>query len=131
MSRIFGEIIQNGYVVRDIQTAMRHWIEVLGIGPWFYIEHLPVTDFQYKGQPSPVDVSIALANSGPLQAELIQQHNDAPPSTVISLTLGTRACSTSAMAPTILRRISTAFSRLAIPLATQELWPAVGLLPIC
>ncbi len=78
MSRLFGDIIQNGYVVRDIAAAMRHWIEVLGVGPWFYIEHLPVPDFQYKGQPSPVDISIALANSGPLQVELIQQRNHAP-----------------------------------------------------
>lgn len=78
MSRLFGAIMQNGYVVRDIEAAMRHWIGVLGVGPWFYIEHLPVTDFQYKGQSSPVDVSIALANSGPLQVELIQQRNDAP-----------------------------------------------------
>jgi hypothetical protein len=78
MSRIFGEIIQNGYVVRDIQAAMRHWIEVLGVGPWFYIERVPCTDFQYKGQPSPVDASIALANSGALQVELIQQRNEAP-----------------------------------------------------
>jgi hypothetical protein len=37
-----------------------------------------VADFQDKGQPSPVDVSLALANSGPLQIELIQQRNDAP-----------------------------------------------------
>jgi Glyoxalase/Bleomycin resistance protein/Dioxygenase superfamily len=78
MSRIFGDIMQNGYVVRDIEAAMRHWIEVLGVGPWFYIERLPVPDFTYKGQPSPVDVSLALANSGPLQVELIQQRNDAP-----------------------------------------------------
>jgi hypothetical protein len=78
MSRIFGDIVQNGYVVRDIQAAMRHWIEVLGVGPWYYIERLPVTDFRYKGEPSPVDVSLALANSGALQVELIQQRNDAP-----------------------------------------------------
>jgi Glyoxalase/Bleomycin resistance protein/Dioxygenase superfamily len=77
MSRLFGGVIQNGYVVRDIEAAMRHWIDVLGVGPWFYIDYLPVTDFQYKGQPSPVDVSLALANSGPLQIELIQQRNDA------------------------------------------------------
>ena len=31
MSRIFGEIIQNGYVVRDIAAAMRHWIDILGV----------------------------------------------------------------------------------------------------
>ena len=78
MSRLFGAIIQNGYVVHDIEAAMWHWIEVLGVGPWFYIEHLPVTDFQYRGEPSPVDISLALANSGPLQVELIQQRNDAP-----------------------------------------------------
>ncbi len=46
----------HGYVVRDIEAAMWHWIDVLGVGPWFYIEHLPVSDFQYKGQPSPVDL---------------------------------------------------------------------------
>jgi len=78
MSRLFGGVIQNGYMVRDIEAAMRHWIDVLGVGPWFYIDHLPVADFQYKGQPSPVDISLALANSGTLQIELIQQRNDAP-----------------------------------------------------
>jgi hypothetical protein len=78
MSRIFGAITQNGYVVRDIQAAMRHWIGVLGVGPWFYLEHAPIQDFHYKGEPSPVDVSIALANSGALQIELIQQRNDVP-----------------------------------------------------
>ena len=78
MSRLFGAIIQNGYVVHDIAAAMRHWIEVLGVGPWFYIAHLPVTDFQYRGEPSPVDISLALANSGALQVELIQQRNNAP-----------------------------------------------------
>jgi hypothetical protein len=78
MSRFFGAITQNGYVVHDIAAAMRHWIEVLGVGPWFYVEHTPIEDFQYQGHPSPIDVSIALANSGPLQIELIQQRNDAP-----------------------------------------------------
>ncbi|ETW94607.1 VOC family protein [Candidatus Entotheonella palauensis] len=78
MSRIFGAITQNGYVVRNIEAAMRHWIEVLGVGPWFYVERAPIENFEYHGEPSPVDVSIALANSGALQIELIQQRNDAP-----------------------------------------------------
>jgi hypothetical protein len=78
MSRLFGPIMHNGYVVRDIAAAMQHWIEVLGVGPWLYIEQLPVTDFQYQGHPSPVEMSIALATSGPLLVELIQQRNDAP-----------------------------------------------------
>ena len=28
MSRLFGEIRQMGYVVRDIEDAMHHWVEV-------------------------------------------------------------------------------------------------------
>ncbi len=78
MSRIFGEIRQNGYVVRDIESAMRHWIEVIGVGPFFYFERMPARGFTYHGELSPTEVSIALANSGDLQIELIQQRNEAP-----------------------------------------------------
>ena len=78
MSRIFGEIRQNGYVVHDIEAAMRHWIEVLGVGPFFYFEKPPIVNFRYYREPSDADMSIALSNSCPLQIELIQQRNDAP-----------------------------------------------------
>ncbi len=78
MSRFFGPIRQNGYVVRDIGAAMKHWTEVLGVGPFYYIERVPVENFTYKGTPSDVELSIALGNTGDLQIELIQQLNDAP-----------------------------------------------------
>ena len=78
MSRIFGAVRQNGYVVRDVEAAMRHWTTVVGVGPFFYFERAPITEFSYRGAPSPLEVSIALANSGDLQIELIQQRNDAP-----------------------------------------------------
>lgn len=78
MSRIFGAVCQNGYVVRDIEAAMRHWTEVLGVGPFYYIERVRMDWFRYHGEPSDADVSIALANTGDLQIELIQQRNDAP-----------------------------------------------------
>ncbi len=78
MSRLFGEIRQNGYVVHDIEAALRHWTEVLGVGPFFHFEKVPIEDFRYRGEPSAIEVSIALANSGPLQIELIEQRNDAP-----------------------------------------------------
>ena len=78
MSRIFGSIRQNGYVVRDIDAAMRHWSGVMGVGPWFYVERAPIRNYRYRGAPSDVALSIALANSGPLQVELIQQRNEAP-----------------------------------------------------
>ena len=78
MSRLFGPMRQVGIVVRDIDKAMRHWVEVCGIGPWFYAEQLPLTEFRYKGRAYDIKMSVALANSGDVQLELIQQRCDSP-----------------------------------------------------
>lgn len=78
MSRFFGKVCQNGYVVRDIEAALKHWTEVMGVGPFFYIDRVKCDWFTYRGEPSPVEMSIALGNTGDLQIELIQQRNDAP-----------------------------------------------------
>jgi len=78
VSRIFGPVCQNGYVVRDIEAAMRHWAEVMGVGPWFYIDRVQTDWFRHRGADSAVEMSIALANTGDLQIELIQPRNDAP-----------------------------------------------------
>lgn len=78
MSRRFGDIRQLGYVVKDIDEAMQHWLDVIGVGPWYYVDRLPIEGFTYRGEPSDVHISIAITNSGPLQVELIQQRNDAP-----------------------------------------------------
>ncbi len=77
MSRIFGNPAQLGYVVRDIHAGMDAWIEH-GVGPWFYFENVETDYFRHRGADSPVQISVALANSGDLQIELIQQRNDAP-----------------------------------------------------
>lgn len=78
MSRFFGEIRQAGYVVRDIEASMAFWSETLGVGPWFYNERVPIRNYRYHEQPHEVHNSVALANSGSLQMELIQTRNDAP-----------------------------------------------------
>jgi len=78
MSLHFGPVRQNGYVVRDIEAALEHWTRVLGVGPFFYFERAPIAEFRFRGERSELEVSIALANSGDLQVELIQQRNDAP-----------------------------------------------------
>lgn len=78
MSRLFGPVRQNGYVVRDIDSALAHWSNVIGVGPWFYVERAPIRGFSYRGRTHEIHLSIALANAGPLQLELIQQKNDAP-----------------------------------------------------
>jgi glyoxalase/bleomycin resistance protein/dioxygenase superfamily protein len=75
---LFGKVCQNGYVVRDIEQAMKFWTEVMRVGPFFYIPKVKTDWFRYRGIDSAVEMSIALANSGDLQIELIQQRNDAP-----------------------------------------------------
>jgi len=77
MSSIFGSPAQLGYVVRDIRAGMDAWIEH-GVGPWFYFETVETDYFRHRGLDSPVQISVALANSGEMQIELIQQRNDAP-----------------------------------------------------
>lgn len=76
MSRIFGEIRQIAFVVNDIDAAMSYWHATLGIGPFFIKRHITFGDYYYRGEAgaSP-QISIALANSGTLQIELIQQHD--------------------------------------------------------
>jgi hypothetical protein len=77
VSRLFGSIAQIGYVVDDIESSMQRWIDHC-VGPWFYVEHVETDYFRHRGVDSPVELSIALASSGDVQLELIQQRNDAP-----------------------------------------------------
>lgn len=77
MSRIFGPIFQCGYVVDNIDTALAHWVNVLGVGP-FYKDRVEFEWYRYRGERSNPILQVALANSGNLQIELIQQTNEAP-----------------------------------------------------
>jgi len=76
MSALFGPVIQQGYVVPDIQKAMRHWI-ARGVGPFFIEEHICPRGV-YDEQDIRPDLSAAFAFSGDQQIEVIQQHDDDP-----------------------------------------------------
>lgn len=78
MSNLLGPIRQLGIVVDDIEAGMKHWSEVMGVGPWFYNSHVPIVDYTYDGQSYEPHNSVALANSGEMQVELIQTRNDVP-----------------------------------------------------
>ena len=73
-----GEIMQVAHVVPDIHRAMEQWTGTLGIGPFFHFPHFPLLDARYRGQPTEFDVDIALAYSGGMCFELIQQNNAVP-----------------------------------------------------
>jgi catechol 2,3-dioxygenase-like lactoylglutathione lyase family enzyme len=78
MSRFFGEIRQVAYLVPDIEAAMDHWSRVLGVGPWYYNPKVPIRNYQYRGERYEPHNSVALANAGALQIELLQTRNDVP-----------------------------------------------------
>jgi hypothetical protein len=78
MSRLFGEVTQNGYIVEALDEAISYWTSVLGIGPFFIIPSLKFERYSYNGVDSQPEIRLALANSGGLQIELIEQINDAP-----------------------------------------------------
>ncbi len=71
-------LTQNAYVVRDIEASMQAWIETMGIGPFFLLPHIKLTDMQYRGTPIEIDMSAAVAFSGSVQIELIEQHSSGP-----------------------------------------------------
>ncbi len=74
----FGPVLQLAWVVRDLDEAMRRWIEQQGAGPFYVMRHCPVTNVRYRGAPGTVDMDVAIAQSGGVQVELIQQHDDRP-----------------------------------------------------
>jgi Glyoxalase/Bleomycin resistance protein/Dioxygenase superfamily len=68
---------QLGFVVDDIVAVASRWAAVHGVGP-FHIG--PVIEMQtvVAGEPAPVSIQVGLAQAGPVQIELIQQHCDRP-----------------------------------------------------
>jgi hypothetical protein len=69
--------VQLAFIVEDLQVAVRHWVELYGVGP-FYV--LPRASYEgtYRGQPVHVESQIAVSQAGPLQVELIQAFGDQP-----------------------------------------------------
>jgi hypothetical protein len=68
---------QLGFVVDDVIAAAERWVRVFGAGP-FHV--MPVYDqlATYRGQESTITCQVAVAQVGPVQIELIQQHCDRP-----------------------------------------------------
>ena len=74
----FGPIVQMGYLVPDIERAVQHWTQRLGVGPFFLIEHTPFTELWYRGRAITADQSAALAQWDDMQIELVQRHDARP-----------------------------------------------------
>lgn len=76
--RRFGPIVQNAFVVRDLQAAVEHWSGQIGVGPFYLLEHIQFGDVYFRGAPLTLDMSVAIAQWGEVQIELIVQHDTVP-----------------------------------------------------
>jgi hypothetical protein len=73
-----GSIIQQSYVVEDIDASIAHWAEALRVGPFFLARGWKGENPVFRGRPSDAAVSIAMGFAGHMQIELIQPEDDRP-----------------------------------------------------
>ncbi len=72
-----GRIRQFGFIIPDLDAAITQWVN-LGVAPWLVVRELHMEGCWYRGEQSSPVISIAFSNSGDMQIELIQQHDDTP-----------------------------------------------------
>ena len=77
MSHLFGPVVQQGYVVPDVENAMQHWL-ARGVGPFVFVD---IAEFPgtYRGEPIMARMQAGFAYSGDQQIEVITP-SDAHPS---------------------------------------------------
>jgi hypothetical protein len=71
-------IIQLGYVVPDINSAMTRWTADMRVGPWFVIKRFGGVNPIYRGAPATALCEIALGFAGHIQIELICPSDNEP-----------------------------------------------------
>lgn len=76
LSRL-GPIIQNGFVVPDLEAAVAAWVK-LGVGPFFAFHDSSYATTRYRGEINTPKFSIALAFWNDVQIELITQSCNTP-----------------------------------------------------
>lgn len=73
-----GKPMQIAFVPQDFDAALAHWTQNMGVGPFFVMENIVLEQGLFMGAPSDCRFTIALAQWGDVQIELIRQDNDAP-----------------------------------------------------
>jgi 4-hydroxyphenylpyruvate dioxygenase-like putative hemolysin len=71
-------IAQICYVVRDLDRAMATWVEMYRAGPFYVADFKQEEGQTYRGQPTRLDVRVAIGYSGSLNIELLQPRHPGP-----------------------------------------------------
>jgi Glyoxalase/Bleomycin resistance protein/Dioxygenase superfamily len=73
-----GNAMQVAFVVEDIHAALADMTATLGAGPWFLRERGIAANQVYRGAPAQTELAVAMAYSGEILFELIQQLDGGP-----------------------------------------------------
>ena len=71
---VLGAPVQIAYATDDVHAAALQWTS-RGVGPFFVIEHIALTDVEIDGAPGSFDHSSAYGQWGSMMIELVQQHD--------------------------------------------------------
>ncbi len=67
-----GPIMQNAFIVRDIDAGIELWTKVMRVGPFFKFPEIVFEEADYRGRAHKPEFDAAIAYSGDLMIELIR-----------------------------------------------------------
>jgi len=112
-------IVQNAYVVDDLDEAVERWHAALGIGPFFVRRHLRLERVVYRGRPARLDFSAAYVQSGAIMVELVQQHDDEPSAFRDMFASGQQGLHHVAIVPDDFEGCLSRYNRMGCPVAAE------------
>lgn len=77
MSSEFGELMQFGYIVDDVEAAAVDWVKRFGVGPFYVLDRISMDQYYFRGAKTELEIRLAFGYWGSMQIELIQPLNDA------------------------------------------------------
>lgn len=120
MPSLHGEgVIQNAYVVADIDRAIERWHAAWGTGPFIVRRHIRMEEVWYRGTPTKLDISAAFVQAGPMQIEFICQHDDSPSAFRDAFPPGAEGLHHVAIMPKDYRGTVDRFVAMGYPVATE------------
>ncbi|NJO12368.1 MAG: VOC family protein [Gammaproteobacteria bacterium] len=112
-------IVQNAYYVSDLDSAIQRWHRAWGLGPFFVRRNIVLTDVQYRGRPSQLNISAAYVQAGAIQVELVTQHDDTPSAFRDVYAAGQEGFHHSAVMPPDPEQLVRDYESLGYPVATS------------
>ncbi|MBE0598867.1 MAG: VOC family protein [Desulfuromonadales bacterium] len=75
---VFKKVLQVGFVVRDLDKAVRSYWDDFGIGPWaiYNLDKDSIKNPRVNGKPAEIALRAAFADLGGVQLELIEPLNE-------------------------------------------------------